>query len=70
MTGTQFHTRRLELPKGWLEIRGEFNAFDLDDDQRALLSMMVDWFTEFERKYPAAAPKPTEQFIKAEEARA
>jgi DNA invertase Pin-like site-specific DNA recombinase len=48
-----FHTRRLELPngKGWIEIRGEFNLFDLDDDQRRLLAMMADWFAEFERTY-------------------
>ena len=48
-----FHTRRLELPanKGWIEIRGEFNPFDLDEPQRELLSMLADWFKEFERKF-------------------
>jgi hypothetical protein len=49
--GTSFHTRRLELPngKGWIEIRGEFNPFDLDEPQRRLIAMMADYFAEFER---------------------
>jgi hypothetical protein len=51
VTNVAFHTRRLELPngKGWIEIRGEFNPFDLDEPQRRLIAMMADWFAEFER---------------------
>lgn len=51
--GTAFHTRRLKLPngKGWIEIRGEFNPFDFDADQRLLISMIADWFSRFERTY-------------------
>ncbi len=50
-----FHTRRLNLPegKGWIEIRGEFNPFDLDGPQRELIEKMSDWFHDFERTFPA-----------------
>ncbi len=52
-TAKGFHTRRLELldGKGWIEIRGEFNPFDLNESQRDLLSMVADWFNEFDHKY-------------------
>ncbi len=55
MSAHPFHTRRLELPegKGWIEIRGEFNPFDLNEEQRKLIAMMSDWFRQFDREYRA-----------------
>ncbi len=65
-TAKAFHTRRLELPdgKGWIEIRGEFNSFDLNESQRDLLSVVADWFNEFDRKY-CQRNQPSEPETKA-----
>ena len=53
MSALPFHTRRLELPenRGWIELSGEFNPFDLGPDQRAILFYMADWFRDFERSF-------------------
>jgi hypothetical protein len=60
-----FHTRRLELPdeKGWLEIRGEFNPFDLNEEQRSLIAMMADWFKQFDRTFrrPESSARTSDQ---------
>ncbi len=49
-----YHTRRLELPdgKGWIEIHGAFNPFELEPIQLRMIGMLADWFTQFDESFP------------------
>jgi hypothetical protein len=44
-----FKTARLVLPSGngWIEIRGSFDSYDLNAEQRELISMMAGWYRQF-----------------------
>jgi hypothetical protein len=50
---------QLPLAKGSLTLSGNFNAFDLIGDERALVFSLLDLMQDFEAKHtPAADPQP------------
>jgi len=48
------HERIIDLKRGgYVKIYGRFSLFDLEENERELLTKLTDVFNDYERKYPA-----------------